>query len=346
MVNLHLEMENHTKNLQDLCRICTKKLGRVSYSTTKPAEKGSKVSLIEDCFCCQLTDKTDTHPPRFCNPCYLTMCRMRKARRDGTVYRTSLTLCTWTEHQNGNCNTCKMVEERKFGGRPKVVKNIQACPTHLTDHIQSVSGPRYRCTNPLTPDRFLTGGTVCIDDIVCKSCDNILDEPIELPCTHLLCRLCCFHLLASHPHSFPCPHCEHTHELSVASFRAPAALVDRLLRQLVVRCDREKCKKVVHLCDLKAHLDSKCVLYATTIRQSITLDHILQQPVDAPPTQIEMETAGHIIRKILAQSPAPAFNIPSSHHVSEPFIHPMYAYTSLPTVHPTHQSDQTNCEFR
>ena len=46
--------------------------------------------------------------------------------------------------------------------------------------------------------------------------------------------------------------------------------------------------KVVHLCDLKAHQQSKCTVKTCTIQQSITLDHILQQPVSAPPTKIEL----------------------------------------------------------
>lgn len=225
---------------------------------------------------------------------------MKKAKRESTIYRTSLTLSTWTEHSDdGNCSSCSMVEERKLAGRPKATKNIEACPAYLADRIQSVSGPQYRCSVPLTPNRFQAGGNVCISDVVCKSCGNVLDEPVELPCTHLLCRPCCFQLLTSNLHSFPCPLCQGTHELVLSSFQAPAALVDKLLRQLIVRCDREKCTKVVHLCDLKAHLESKCTLHATNIKHSITLDHILQQPADTPLTNIEIEAAGFIVQKIL-----------------------------------------------
>lgn len=125
-------METHEKLLGSLCRICTKKIGRVSYDSKTPSTKGSKISLIEDCFECQLTDNPSIHPPRFCNSCYLTMGRMRKAKIDGRIYRTSLTLQTWTEHKDDNCTTCVMVSMRKAGGRPKSTKNILSCPTELT----------------------------------------------------------------------------------------------------------------------------------------------------------------------------------------------------------------------
>lgn len=306
-----------------MCRICSKKLGRVSYSTKTPAEKGKKTTLIEECFDCQITDNAAIYPPQFCNSCYLTMRRMRKARLDGTVYRTSLTLSSWVEHIEGNCFTCGMVEARKTGGRPpKAQANIKGCPSYLAEHIRRIAGPRYRCSIPLTTNRVLAA-SVPIDDLVCKSCDKVLDEPVELACKHLLCCSCCFQLLRSHLQTIPCPHCQHNHELETSSFQPPPPIVDKLLQHLVVKCDREKCSKVVHLCDLQSHLDSKCILKSTTIQQSITVDQILQQPANTPPTRIEMETAGHIVRKILAQSQTP-FSFPGKS------VSVVYMYSGLP----------------
>ena len=83
-------MDQHRKSLESLCRICTKKLGRASYSSQTPAGKGNNKSMIEQCFECEVTEDPDIYPPRFCNLCYLTMRRVMKAQVDGTVYRTSL----------------------------------------------------------------------------------------------------------------------------------------------------------------------------------------------------------------------------------------------------------------
>lgn len=124
------------KTLQTLCRICTKKLGRVSYdSSTTPTQKESDKMLIEETFG-PLTDNPAIHPPRFCNSCFLTMKRMWTASQKGTVYRTSLSLHSWTEHLDGDgsCKTCSMAEGRKKGGRPKTTKKVLGCPSYLTEH--------------------------------------------------------------------------------------------------------------------------------------------------------------------------------------------------------------------
>ena len=94
-----------------------------------------------------------------------------------------------------------------------------------------------------------------------------------------------------------------------ALWRRPP-LMDKL-----VRCEKEKCMKFIHLSDLKSHLESKCTLHAHSVQHFITLDQVLQQPADIPPTQIEMETGGHVVRKIISQSQTP-FSLPTGGHVS------------------------------
>ena len=46
----------------------------------------------------------------------------------------------------------------------------------------------------------------------CKSCNVVLDEPIELECKHPLCCLCCFRLLKSNLSTLPCPTCGYGHQ--------------------------------------------------------------------------------------------------------------------------------------
>ncbi len=157
-----------------MCRICTKTLGRVSYPVNTPAEKGSNTTLMEECFGGPVAHDKAINLPRFCNTCYLTMRRMHETSIEGWcgVQDFSLTLYSWTKHVEGLCNTCMMVEGRKTGGRPKSKRNIIGCPKYLTEHIRSVAGPRYRCSVPLTTDRFsFTSG--CFDELVCKSCKSV-----------------------------------------------------------------------------------------------------------------------------------------------------------------------------
>ena len=305
-------MEDHRKSLLSLCRICTKKLGRVSYSVDAPVGKGGKESLYSQCFG-ESAHNPDIHPPRYCNACYLTMKRKWQARKEGKVYRSSLAPHNWESHEDSSCSTCNMVASRKIGGRPKLPARIVGCPAYLTSHVRSIAGPKYRCSAPLTLDRFPSGPGV--DDLVCPLCQNILDEPVELACKHHLCFPCCLQILTSNITSFPCPRCNHSHELAVASFQSPAPIVDKLLQQLVVICEAEKCTKSVYLRDLKLHIESSCKRHHCDVHHAVTLDQVLQEPTDTPPTRIEMETAGHVVRKILANSQGP-FSLPTGGHVS------------------------------
>lgn len=310
-------MEEHNKSIQSLCRVCSRKLGRTSYSSGRPAAKGSTTTLIEEAFWHDFSSVPGIDHPRFCHACYSTMTRMQRAKVTGTVYRTSLTLHIWTEHQDGNCSTCSMEEQCKIGGRPKITKNILGCPNHLIEHMKSVAGPKYKHLAPLSLDRFGPGiNSVCIADVTCRSCGNVLDEPVELECTHLLCCLCCLQLLQSYVHSISCPYCQVEHPVAESSFRQPTGLVNILLKGLVVKCERKSCDKVVPLSDLQVHINSRCAQHST--QHSITLDHIMQQPSSAPPTQAELAAAGHIVQKILAQLPTQTFNLPSGHQVSSP----------------------------
>ncbi len=148
---------------------------------------------------------------------------MKKANEDETVYRTSLSLYTWPEHQEPDCTICEMAAARKVGGRPKKKKNIPACPNYLTDHVRSVAGPM--STLPLTTDRFIyneaDSEAVCVQDFVCGFCQNIIDEPIELPCKHSTCCVCILETLKQNVNTFPCPKCQRELQLTISSFQEP-----------------------------------------------------------------------------------------------------------------------------
>ena len=343
-------MEAHRESLGSLCRICTMKLGRVSYPCdymyTEPGKGSDKAALIE-VFLCTSSDDPDIHPSCYCMNCQLTLIRMRKAREDGKVYRTSMTVSphTWEAHQEVGCTTCAMVRSRKPGGRPKKKRNILGCPSYLTDHLHQVAGPRHTCSVLLTRERFLpvSLGGVSIDDLVCRVCKHILDEPIELPCKHCLCCGCCIGLLTSNLLSISCPTCKGKHEITVTSFTVPSPLTVKLLQQLVVHCEKEGCSKAVHLCDLRAHLASNC-RENSDVRHSITLGDILEQPTSAPPTRVEMEAAGHVVRRtMLSQSQGQAhFSLPTGGCVSSRVLHVDSILFVLLTATHTHKSDKVH----
>lgn len=101
--------------------------------------------------------------------------------------------------------------------------NIPACPNYLTDHVRSVAGPM--STLPLTTDRFIyneaDSEAVCVQDFVCGFCQNIIDEPIELPCKHSTCCVCILETLKQNVNTFPCPKCQRELQLTISSFQEP-----------------------------------------------------------------------------------------------------------------------------
>ena len=120
---------------------------------------------------------------------------------------------------------------RKAGGRPKKKQRVTGCPGYVTKHLHTVSSTRYRSLAPLTRDRFLptSQGGVCIDDLTCKSCHNVLDEVLKFPCKHLICLSCTLSLLQDNFIAITCPECESKHDIVVSSFSAPSPLIVKLL---------------------------------------------------------------------------------------------------------------------
>ena len=114
-------MEVHRKNLKGLCRICYKKLGRVSYDCRAPTADENDIPLapLVHEITSVIGDDPEIHPPRFCHSCYNTLKRMRASRASGKVYRTSMNLQAWSKHRDTECTICDMVADRRCGGRPR-----------------------------------------------------------------------------------------------------------------------------------------------------------------------------------------------------------------------------------
>ena len=195
-----------------------------------------------------------------------------------------------------------MVDKRKVGGRPRYRLSIGGCPKHITDHIRTMAGPKYKCSVLLTPDRFLSPTVCALQDFVCGSCSNVLDEPVELPCKHLVCCSCCFNQLKSTDlTSFCCNTCKSDHPLTISSFGKTSPLTLKLLSQLMVHCDSSSCHGILLLGDLPKHIESKCT-FSSSISRALTLKQVIEKPINDPPSQEEIKAAGHVVCKLLCQS--------------------------------------------
>ena len=116
-------------------------------------------------------------------------------------------------HSNDVCETCDTVNKRKVGGRPKKKQKIAGCPKAITEHLRTVSGPKYKCSIPSKQTDFYhlqcaPWMILCVEVV-------ILDDPVELPCKYMICCSCCFDHLKSNMNSFCCVSCKQNHPLTI-----------------------------------------------------------------------------------------------------------------------------------
>lgn len=101
----------HKEKLAIYCRICSGKLGRVSYNCSKYQQ------LLLDCLPVNVEgDKSEIHPPKLCNTCYATLRKMQAALDSGTEYRRSLEPFAWAQHSEMGCTSCQHFEVQMKGG--------------------------------------------------------------------------------------------------------------------------------------------------------------------------------------------------------------------------------------
>jgi len=258
-------------------------------------------------------DKSDIHPPKFCNTCYATLRKMQAALDSGTEYRSSLEPFTWAQHSEMGCTSCQHFEVQMKGGRPKKRKSSSVCAhsnsCSVVEHINSVAGPRLRCTHPLYVERFFTpaSSAVSLVDLQCPMCNCVVDQPVEVcVCRSIVCAECCLTLLRK-GENLQCPSCNQQHEISVDTIQSPSPVAVKLVANLVVRCDDPTCSRPVVLQHLHDHLKSGCKEMAAEVSSVLTVEQMLEQPLDTPPTSLERQAAGHLVRR-LHQSPGPEAN--------------------------------------
>ncbi len=76
------------------------------------------------------------------------------------------------------------------------------------------------------------------------------------------------------------------------SFSQPPLVIQKRIDSLVLRCDNPQYNSPVLLQHLGHHVESGCKSYARTAAESLTLEQVLQQPPDTPPTSPESNVLG------------------------------------------------------
>ena len=289
----------HNRQLMLHCRVCAGKLGRVSY-TCSQSEKCR--SLLSVSFGIDTeSDNPNIHPPKTCNKCYAIM----KIIEVGTV--SSLHPFPFTEHFDG-CGTCMYFSTLSKGGRPS--KKATQIPT---GHIRSCAGPKLSGkTFSLLLSRFCPPppGSISLKDIQCPICMCIVDQPVEMPCK-VPAWMECFLWLVQRGEIRTCPSCRKEHNIEVSPI---PSLILKLLLQQVLYCT---CSNPVRLEHLREHLNSSCKELVADTPFILTLEQVLDQPLGTPPSSLEKQAAGHIVKTMLQQSPdADTITVPTGGHVS------------------------------
>jgi hypothetical protein len=294
----------HKSYLRERCRVCLQTLGRVHYSC-----KGEMCKpLFSHCLGIDTNlDRENVHPPSTCNNCYAKM----KKIEAGTVSSTLIPF-PFMEHST-RCALCKHCEKQSKGGRPRKVIKIPQSTFH---HLQESAGPKVACAQlSLSIDRFFQPptGSVSLEDLQCPFCQFIANQPVELPCKTTMCMNCL--LWVSH-RGDNCLSCGAEHDLGSAVSVSP--IFNKLLLKLVLRCI---CDKPVQLENLNLHIASSCKGHVVDASQGLTVQQLLQQPLNTQIISLEERTAGHLVRKMLLQAENNTITLPTGGHVSPIFIH-------------------------
>ena len=130
-----------------------------------------------------------------------------------------------------------------------------------------------------------------------------------MPCKVPVCMEC-FLWLAQRGEITTCPSCRKQHNIEVSP--TPSLILELLLQQ-VLRCT---CNNPVRLWHLRERLNSSWEELVADTPCILTLKQVLEQPLGTPPTSLEKQAAGRIVKKMLQQSPeADTITVPTGGHV-------------------------------
>ena len=262
--------------LDEHCRICCKKLRGTKYFIRDYQEIFKLFGVdVSD-------DDAHVHPEFFCNSCYLTAKRSSLNHPGEPINRVPF---QWAPHSDDLCSVC---DSKCKGGRPKKKEPSGGRPSALHQHIQAVASS--------VPSSKITEVLDCSykEHVSCVQCKLLVVKPVEIqPCKSLACSSCCLDLVYKKT-QFCCPGCSHEHESGIDSFSHVSPTVNKILCDLVVKCT--KCNKNIRL----ATLNDNC-LHHKSMNENITLEEIIQQPLEAEPTNLEKRAAASLVTRLLHQ---------------------------------------------
>ena len=267
-------MEQHKIYLQNLCRVCGKK--PKCYFHDKTSDQ-CKTALA--CVFGIATEEEDSniYPPKICNNCCLTLKQLQKSKEGGRFRETALTPTAWLPHED-SCHFCENAstssvssgrpKKRKAKGRPSM-DDTHYMSRRIIHHLSTLHTKKYADTT-LARSHFLP--SPYIEDLTCRLCYCIPNQPIHiLSCHHLMCMSCIQHGCEKEELFCPCNNRPLTDDL----ISAPSHLELTVLGSLLVFCTHG-CGEVLELDQLSTHLASNCTDTPVPTPSKVTIHQLLE----------------------------------------------------------------------
>ncbi len=120
-------MDHHQSIIKNLCRVCGKKVK--SYTHDKSTDMCK--SLLYAAFGIEVTSEPDdVYPPSVCHSCYRTMQKIEKGRQSRVVFKTQLSISSWTPHTD--TEPCQVCNGEDIQRHKKVKSTGRPCNRDIT----------------------------------------------------------------------------------------------------------------------------------------------------------------------------------------------------------------------
>jgi hypothetical protein len=189
MLNLgKLTLDRHREFLQRLCRTCGKRaLREADESRGKVAKLASSYKQkIQVTFAVDIEfDEPDVHPKSICESCRAKLYLASKR----SAYN-------WSPHPRSSpCEVCSMFTQQSKGGRPKKSNTGAGRPKKVMTPAKYFRELKEEMASMKIPDPDDIGNFTATSDVfICQKCKHFLRWPVALPCQHIFCLECIYHV--------------------------------------------------------------------------------------------------------------------------------------------------------
>ena len=266
--NIHC-LDFHKKCLENLCRICSKRVQTCDQINRKATPRlcvNSRDKIYVYYGIDISSDEQDIHPAKICNQCFYRMKnvdvlaksnKMDSAKYLGEKEKAGTVSRLWKPHKRIDCNVCNLYSSqmrkgrtRKVStkGRPKKKTATSKSDGNIFDHLfpSSDMSNKYETDSAKIPTELLK-------TYVCQICQGIYSiKAVKTTCDHYFCADCLSNYFKhSETDEVACPIC--SNPVTVGEVKPVEERFQTQLLALDV-----KCKKCSHVCTLQTLTSHSC----------------------------------------------------------------------------------------